>query len=146
LKILASGFGTGYSPVAPGTAGSLLAYVILFFIPTKNLIYPVALIAFTLFAIYISGVAEKSWGTDSRKIVIDEMAGAGFAIAFIPKIEWVFIVNFLIFRLLDVVKPPPANFFNKRKGGADVVLDDVTAGIYTNLLTWWIVVLKERLV
>jgi len=147
LKILASGFGTGYSPIAPGTAGSLLAYIILFFIPTRNFIYPVALIAFTLLAIYISDVAERVWEKDSRKIVIDEMAGAGFATALMPKIEWVFLVNFLMFRLLDIVKPPPANFFNKRAhGGGDVVLDDVAAGIYTNLLTWGIILLRGKLV
>ena len=130
-------WGTGYSPVASGTVGTLAAiplYLILARLPIHY--YILSLISLTIFSCWVSGRAEAIFNEkDSGKIVIDEVVGylvtmTGVTLSF-PAI----ILGFFLFRFFDIVKVPPANIIDRRmKNGFGVVMDDVAAGIYACLL------------
>lgn len=144
VKLLASGFGTGYSPFASGTTGTLVGVLLYYFLP-QEFILPAAVLVFIL-GVYISTAAEKLYGEkDSGKIVIDEIAGYLFSMAFLPK-SWLFaLLGFILFRFYDVVKPSPARESQELKGGWGVMTDDLIAGLYTNV-TLWIPVLVLKFV
>jgi phosphatidylglycerophosphatase A len=136
----ATGFGSGFSPFAPGTAGSVVGAVLvwLFFAPLWQRSVALALIVFAiLFAAscWISGEAERIFNEhDSPKIVIDEVMGMA-ATMFLNPLGWPYLLaGFLIFRLFDIIKPPPAHWFDREiGGGGGVMLDDLAAAIYANL-------------
>ncbi len=144
IKLLASGFGTGYSPVASGTAGTLVGVALFFLLPQKYIL-PAAVVIF-MAGVYISTEAEKLYGKkDSGKIVIDEIAGYLFSLAFMPPAgfgsqKWLFAsAGFVLFRIFDVWKPFPARGAQELRGGWGVMLDDLIAGIYTNAVLWLLV-------
>ena len=137
IKVAATGFGSGYAPIAPGTAGSLVG--ILIYLALTRLPWPVHLVTILLlilFAVYVSGEAEKIFNKkDSSYIVIDEIVGQQFALFFVPPKILYIALGFLAFRLFDIVKPPPARFCQDHlPGGWGVVMDDVMAGVWTNIL------------
>ena len=129
---------TGYVPVASGTVTTLIVGVPLYllFSTLSGAGYFVATLVFTAFSVYISHQAEIILDEkDSRKIVIDEFPGYLVAMMFIPKNWKTIAVAFLIERAIDITKVYPANMVEKKiPGGLGVVLDDVVAGIYTNLI------------
>ena len=136
IKLIASGLGTGYFPIAPGTAGSALAVgVALCLRPWWNPAGALALCCGCFLAgVYFTSRAEKFWGHDSGKMVIDEIAGMFLSLAFIP-LNWTNLVAaFLIFRLLDIIKPPPARQLERLRAGWGVMADDIVAGAYTAVL------------
>jgi phosphatidylglycerophosphatase A len=137
IKVAATGFGSGYAPIAPGTAGSLVGIVI--YLALTRLPWPFQLatiLLLTLFAVYVSGEAEKIFNKkDSSYIVIDEIVGQQFALFFVPPTILYIALGFFLFRLFDIVKPPPAGFCQAHlPGGWGVVMDDVMAGVWTNIL------------
>ncbi|MEA2063298.1 MAG: phosphatidylglycerophosphatase A [Gemmatimonadota bacterium] len=131
-KVLASGFGAGFSPVAPGTAGSALAVVIIFFCaPWWSTVPALALTAVTfLIGTACCSVAEKDWGHDSGRMVIDEIAGMFLAMAFFPVEPGTLAAVFFLFRLFDIIKPPPASNAENLPSGWGVMTDDLIAGAY----------------
>ena len=136
IILLASGFGAGYSPVAPGTVGTLVAipiYLVLSRIPFP--IYELTLLTFFFLASWISNRAENYWGRkDHPRIVIDEILGFLVTMLWVPRTVLLIILGFFLFRFFDIVKPPPARLAEKVKGGYGVVLDDVLAGVYANIV------------
>ncbi len=144
-NILASGFFSGYFPVAPGTAGTVVAVCIYFFLGsiieaflpgyTGIVMLGLALVCF-LPGVYLSNWAEKSTSRDDPGfIVIDEMVGYWVTVAFLPFTWHTAIFAFIFFRLMDVIKPEPAYVSQKLKNGWGVMVDDVIAAIYANTLT-----------
>jgi phosphatidylglycerophosphatase A len=137
IKLLATGFGSGYAPVAPGTAGSIVGVLLYFLLACFSwLIYLLFLLVFTAVAVYVAREAEVVFGQkDPPCIVIDEVAGLLWTMLFVsPAIPGV-IIGFLLFRFFDIVKPFPVRFLQDRlPGGYGVVGDDVMAGIYSNLV------------
>jgi len=137
ILIIASGFGTGYSPWIPGTVGSLVG--LLLFWPLHRLAfwpYLATLVGLIFLSTWISTIAETLFGEkDSRRIVIDEIVGMLVTLSFLPFTwKWA-LAGFLLFRLFDIWKPFPARLCQERlPGGWGVVWDDVVAGIYANLL------------
>lgn len=136
IRLLATGFGSGLSPLAPGTAGTL-AGIPLYWV-FSVFAWPVRLItilAFTCLAWYVSDEAERSYGKkDAPCIVIDEMAGLQWALFGIDPTALHLALGFALFRLFDIVKPFPARRFQDRlAGGLGVVADDLAAGVYANL-------------
>ncbi|ABB30441.1 phosphatidylglycerophosphatase A [Geobacter metallireducens RCH3] len=129
----ASWFGTGFFPVASGTVGTLGAiplYLVLARLPLW--LYLLTLVPFFFLASWVSGAAEREFGEkDSGKIVIDEVIGFLITMAGAP-VHWrSIVIGFLLFRFFDIVKVPPARYFDRQvKNGYGVVLDDVVAGIY----------------
>ncbi|HEX2769005.1 MAG TPA: phosphatidylglycerophosphatase A [Geobacteraceae bacterium] len=135
--LFATWWGTGYSPIASGTVGTLAAiplYLLLVRLPI--LYYLLSLIPLTLFSCWIAGKAETIFNEkDSGKIVIDEVVGYLITMIGASPTWSSVILGFFMFRFFDIVKVPPANIIDRRmKNGWGVVLDDVVAGLYACLL------------
>src|SRR5262245_37433036 len=140
ILFLATGAYSGYAPVASGTVGSLVA-VPLIFLSARLFSFSVVLQLLVIVlaiagACWVADVADRELEEhDSGKIVIDEIVGFLVAMAAMEVSFWRLIFAFFLFRLFDIVKPPPARFFDEKvRGGIGVVLDDVWAGLYTNLI------------
>jgi phosphatidylglycerophosphatase A len=139
ILFFASGAGLGYAPFASGTFGSLLGivlYLAILQVTTAVLPITILLALATVFAIAIAGRADEIWQDhDSGRIVIDEIVGMAIALVGFPPTLGNVVVIFVIFRVLDIVKLWPANWFDRKvPGGTGVVLDDVVSGIYANLV------------
>lgn len=136
VKALATGFGSGFAPFAPGTAGTVVAIpVYLIFSPLSWPLYLLSALALTFLAVYVSQEAEKLFQKkDAPQIVIDEIAGFMWTMFLAAPTGWHILLGFVFFRLFDILKPFPARFLQSRlPGGYGIVLDDVAAGIYANL-------------
>lgn len=128
-----SGAFTGYFPVASGTVGSLLGVALVWGTHAWGVLPQVFLAAaLLLLGVWVSHHAGKLHRqADASKIVIDEIVGMLITMIGIPfTLPWL-VAGFLVFRFLDVIKFPPANFFDERlKNGWGVMLDDVVSGLY----------------
>ncbi len=120
--------------MAPGTFGSLVTLVIIWFLFSDSyyILIPVAAGLFLL-SVWSAGRAEEVFGKDGSPIVMDEVTGMVISLVFVPHQLEHFGAAFLLFRFFDIVKLPPARSMEKLKGGWGVTLDDVMAGIYANL-------------
>ena len=134
-KIISTGLGSGLSPVAPGTVGSVVGLIV-YFLPgfDKPFVILPAIAVFFILGTYTAGRMEKVYGHDPSRVVIDEIVALWISLVFLPKRFILALMAFLIFRMLDIFKPFPANYFDKRKGGVYVMLDDVVCGVYTNII------------
>jgi phosphatidylglycerophosphatase A len=142
-RIVATGLGSGYSPLAPGTAGSLLCAVLAWFLlpatlasdpPARIVVHAVSLAAFAALAVWASDRAQRVYGHDASRIVVDEFAGYLIAVFLLPKSLFVYGAAFFLFRGLDIIKPFPARRAELLPGGLGIVTDDLVAGFYANLL------------
>ncbi len=136
-------FGAGYVPIAPGTAGTAAAIPLWWLLTDPRVptwLYFVATAIVTLTGMAAAQRAGRYYGVaDSGHIVIDEVAGYLVTMAFLPREAVPALAGFLFFRLFDVLKPPPARFFDRDprwKNGAGVVLDDLWAGVWACAATW----------
>ena len=135
--LLATGFGVGYSPRAPGTLGTLVAILIYYFLSKiSSPLYEITLIGFFFLSVWVSENGERFLGKkDDQRIVIDEIIGFLITMLWVPKTIRFVIIGFLLFRFFDILKPFPIRRFEKGfKGGFGVVLDDVVAGVYANIV------------
>ena len=135
ILLLASGLGAGFSPFAPGTVGTMVAIPMeLLFSSIFSPVYELTILTFFFFSSWIAEKAQNHWQKrDDQRIVIDEIMGYFLTMLWIPKTLLFISVGFLLFRLLDIVKPFPCRQLEKVRGGFGVVLDDVFAGIYANI-------------
>ncbi|MDD3518291.1 MAG: phosphatidylglycerophosphatase A [Chromatiales bacterium] len=145
VHFLAFGFGSGLSPVAPGTFGTLAA------IPLWWLVQGLPLWTYLLITLLVTLVGFWLCGESARRLDVHDHPGivwdeiAGFLVTMIAApAGWPWLLaGFLLFRLFDIVKPWPARWFDRRlHTGAGIVLDDVVAGLYAFLVlqgaAWWI--------
>lgn len=131
---IATGFGVGYLPKAPGTWGSLLALPLHFMlIKLSQSNYFIALGVILLAAIIAAGAAEKIMDfKDPGVVVIDEVVGMLITLIGAPDKLFVWIIGFAVFRFFDIVKPFPIKLIDQHiNGGVGIVMDDVLAGIYS---------------
>ena len=125
---IGTGFGSGFSPFAPGTAGALLASIIwiaLYF-----------LLPFTV-VIWAVNRLEPYWGEDPSRVVVDEMVGVWIPLLAVPNDDkwfWYVIAAFALFRIFDIAKPLGIRRMESLKGGVGVMMDDVLAGVYSFIL------------
>ena len=77
---------------------------------------------------------EKAYGHDPSRVVIDEIVAVWISLLFLPQRLLLALMAFVIFRLLDIFKPFPANYFDRRDRGISIMMDDVVCGVYTNIL------------
>ena len=140
--VVATGFGAGFSPLAPGTAGSLITVIVVYFLsPIPVWIYISGLVFLFVIGVYSGTVVEKERGEDSSIVVIDEIVGMGISLLFLAR-DWRFyLVAFVLFRFFDIAKPPPINRSQKLPGGYGIMMDDVLAGFYALILSHVIVYL-----
>ncbi len=142
-------FGVGYIPFAPGTFGTAVTaigyYLFMrrysFEIPDYLLNIYILITAAILFILGVisSSEAEKSLGHDSGKIVIDEVVGYLISIIFLPSVVvgrlWLVVIySFVLFRVFDIGKPWPISKSQSLKSGWGIMIDDVIAGIFANIL------------
>ena len=137
VLFVATGFFIGKIPVASGTFGSLIGLPLCFLLSRLDFLQSASVIlVFILFAIGIASAAEKILKQkDPGQIVIDEIAGLMVALAGLPFNVKTILAGFIVFRVFDILKPFPIRILDTSvKGGSGVVLDDVLAGIYSNLV------------
>lgn len=137
VLFVATGCCAGYIPFAPGTIGTIVGLPLAFFLSGIKLTYILPVILFfILFSIAIAGHAEKILNQkDPGLIVIDEIAGIIITLACAPVNLAILAAGFFIFRFFDILKPFPIRWIEKKiPGGAGIVLDDVVAGIFSNIV------------
>ena len=136
--LLATVLGAGYSPVAPGTAGSLVAVVIALALRLPPWQY--AVLAAILFApaVWAAGIAADTVGKkDPGIVVIDEVIGQWISIAGAATLNWkTALAAFALFRLFDIWKPAPVRQLEALPGGLGINADDAMAGLYAALVLW----------
>ena len=142
---IGSGFFTGYSPVISGTVGSIAA-ILFFLIPGFEKLYIIipSIVVFTLYGIYLGNKFEIKYGKDPAECTVDEVVGTWISLIALPKTIGIIITAFLLWRILDVIKPPPARNLEKLKGGLGIMIDDVISGIYTLIIMHLIVYLLGK--
>lgn len=134
---LATGCYVGYSPLIPGTTGTLAAIPLYLILSHLSPLYYIAILLGAIYiAIWASDGAEVLLQSrDCRHIVIDEMVGFLVAMVMVPPTFRNILLGFFLFRALDIIKPIPIRTLEERvRGGYGVVLDDIVAGVYTNLI------------
>jgi len=137
VRFAATGFFAGLSPLAPGTFGTLVALpfcLIIAFVP-----FPYDLVCLWVLlsmAVWTAHETERNMGIkDPGCIVIDEIAGMVVTLFWLPLTLKTVVLGFIVFRLLDIVKPPPVGYCDRKfSGGFGIVLDDVVAGLMGNLI------------
>lgn len=135
--LLSFGFGSGLSPYAPGTAGTVAAIPVYLLLSMLNpTVYLLATLVSVVLGIYLCGRTSRALGVhDHAAIVWDEFAGFFITMLFAPVSFTTVILGFCLFRIFDIFKPWPASVIDTRiKGGLGVMLDDVIAGIYAMLV------------
>jgi phosphatidylglycerophosphatase A len=143
ITLLATGFGSGLSPYAPGTAGTFVGVLIcLVFIPFPWPLRLLVVMALLAFSIYVAQQAEHIYKKkDDQRIVIDEIIG--FQITMLPvEINVLSLcAGFVLFRIFDIWKPFPVRNMQGFPGGWGIVADDVAAGIYAAIVLWLLIYL-----
>ncbi|WP_069659248.1 phosphatidylglycerophosphatase A family protein [Arcticibacter eurypsychrophilus] len=135
-KLISTSLGIGYIK-GGGTIASLLCCICLYFSRTCGISPPLSvLIALIIFAVgwFTAEKMEPLWGKDNYRIVIDEIAGMYITMLFVPLSLKTLFVGFVLFRLFDITKPFYIRRLEKLPGGLGVMMDDVLAGIYANLI------------
>jgi phosphatidylglycerophosphatase A len=137
VLFLATGFFVGTVPFAPGTFGTIIGLPVCFLISKLNIFLAViCALLFIFFAIWVAAAAGKILKKeDPAEIVIDEIAGLIVTFVGLPFTPKTAIAGFVIFRAFDILKPFPIRTFEEKvAGGPGIVLDDVMAGIYGNII------------
>lgn len=140
--LLATWFGAGLAPIAPGTVGSAAALpfaVVIAWLAGPPWLLPAAALVF-LVGVWAAGAYAKRIGvSDPGPVVIDEVAGQFITLAFVPLDPVLYALGFFLFRAADIFKPFPANWADRTvEGGLGVMLDDVFAAVYSALALWLI--------
>ena len=139
-SLLATWFGTGLLPWAPGTWGSLAALPFAALIEWRFGQEGLAVAAAMVFAVGCWAAARyerRSGRRDPGAIVIDEVAGQWLTLAAVPASGWSYAAGFLLFRAADILKPWPARWAERRlPGGLAVMADDAVAAAYAGLALW----------
>jgi phosphatidylglycerophosphatase A len=155
VKTIGSGFFSGYMPFAQGTFGSLVGLII-YLIPgfSKFIVVLIAVIVGFIIGILSSEIMRRRYGEDPPEVVIDEIVGLWFtyfigylvfefflhAKSFNPTLDLLTklifgITGFIIFRIFDIIKLQPAKYFDQMKSGYGIMMDDISAGFYSGILT-----------
>jgi phosphatidylglycerophosphatase A len=132
--ICATFFGIGYTPLAPGTAGSLMALLLIWFLPINDPLWLlICCIGFAI-GLWSATRVEQDKGKDPGIVVIDEVVGQWCAVLFIPRMISIYIAAFLLFRIFDIIKPYPAGRSQNLTGGIGIMIDDIIAALYVNII------------
>lgn len=134
-KIIGSVFFTGYIKYASGTFGSLAA-ILIYLIPgfENPTIMMFAISVCTVIGFRLGSKFETAYGKDPSQFVLDEVVGTWISLIFVPKTILFVALSFIIWRILDIIKPFPAKTIEKLKGGKGIVLDDIISAFYTLVL------------
>jgi phosphatidylglycerophosphatase A len=135
--LVATGLGTGYAPVAPGTVGSLLGlglHVLLHAVAGPLAAFA-GLLLVTALGFWSAAAGEQHFARrDPGHVVVDEVAGQMLTLTLLPLSAGSIAAGFLLFRLLDILKPFPARRLEALPGASGIMSDDLMAGFYANLI------------
>ncbi|MDR2395170.1 MAG: phosphatidylglycerophosphatase A [Endomicrobium sp.] len=136
VLFLSSVFGVGYVKLAPGTFGTLAGLVIwALYAPAQYNLQLYWIISILVISIVSSSLAEQIYDVkDDKRIVIDEVAGIWFTLAFLPKTFVFLFFGFVLFRFFDIKKPWIIVKMQNLRGGLGITADDVVAGIFANFI------------
>lgn len=139
--IIGTGFGSGFWPWGPGTAGALTGMLIwyaLSFMLNSTLLFTVTLsciVVLTIAGTWAVRRLSPFWGSDPQKVVIDEMVGVWVPLLAVPASDiWLALASFVLFRLFDILKPLGIRTLDRRKGAFYVMADDILAGVYSLII------------
>lgn len=135
-QIIATVAGIGYIRKGSGTVAAAVC-VIAWYVFAGSVDPTVILfitLAITAIGVWSATVVERYWGIDSHRVVIDEVAGMGISVLFLPVSFGIGLAAFVLFRFFDIAKPAYIRSMEKLPHGWGVMADDVLAGIYTNIL------------
>ncbi|MGD0336447.1 MAG: phosphatidylglycerophosphatase A [Candidatus Omnitrophota bacterium] len=134
--ITSSFFFVGYLPFIPGTFGSIAGVGLFYLLRMNQALYICGFLVVLCAGFLVGGQAEKIYAKkDPACVVIDEVTGMLLALAFLPFYNIVVVtVAFFFFRLLDTLKPYPAYRLQRLRGSAGIMVDDLIAGLYTNII------------
>ncbi len=133
LHFLSFGFGSGLSPKAPGTFGTLAAVPVFLLVANLQLHYYLAItVVISLAGIYLCSYTSKALKVhDHSGIVIDEIAGFLITMIMVPPELINILLGFVLFRIFDILKPWPISWLDRNlHGGLGIMLDDVVAGLF----------------
>jgi phosphatidylglycerophosphatase A len=136
ILFIAQGAYSGRSPFAPGTAGTVVGVLLyLLFMGLSAPVYGAACLIVIVLGTWAAGRADALFGTkDNRTIVIDEIAGYLVSMLLVPATWQYMTAAFFLFRFFDILKPFPLRRLERLPGGPGVMLDDIGAGIYSNIV------------
>jgi phosphatidylglycerophosphatase A len=135
VKIFSTFFYVGYLPLIPGTFGSIAGLVLIYLIKGNIFNYILLTLLIIIVGFLVCGRAEKLMQkNDPRYVVIDEVSGMFLSLLFIPYDLKLVIIAFVLFRILDTLKPFPAGRLERLKGSLGIMGDDLVAGLYTNII------------
>jgi len=136
---LATAFGVGYVPFAPGTFGSAVGLIIWALLPASNVVQAAVIVIIFAVGAWSATAAERYFGgTDPGPVVIDEVMGMLLTL-FMHPVGWAGAIGaFFLFRAFDVIKPYPADRLEQLHGGLGIMADDGMAAVYANVVLWGI--------
>ena len=135
IKLISTFFFVGYVPFIPGTAGSLVACLLIFTLRNNPGVYLSVTLLLIILGFFVSVAAEEIFKRkDASPIVIDEVGGMFLSLIFLPLELRVIFSAFLLFRIFDALKVFPAGRLERLPGSHGIMLDDISAGLYTNLI------------
>jgi phosphatidylglycerophosphatase A len=134
VDIIAKFFYIGHVPIGPGTLAALVFLIFFYLSPFESPSLPFALPALFAVGAFSAGFVARREGEDPRTVVIDEVFGALVAVAFLPKNIVLYAAAFVLFRVLDITKPFPIGLTEKIRGGLGIMIDDLVAGLFTNVV------------
>ena len=135
LKTIATLGPVGYLPLAPGTWATLVTLAAIVLLKPATPLYIALTAIVTVIGIISSHEAERLLGRkDPGHVVIDEVAGYLVSMAFLPRTPGYLMASFVLFRFFDITKPPPLRKLQDLPGGWGIMVDDILAGVYTNLI------------
>lgn len=134
--VVATAFGSGYSPFAPGTAGSAVGVLLFWPLAARGGAWPpvAAAVLLVVGALAAGRVARRTGSKDPGLVVVDEVVGQWVTLIALPLTPLTAAAGFLAFRVMDIVKPWPARHLERVPGGWGIMADDVAAGVYAHLL------------
>lgn len=137
VTLLATFFGSGKLPKSPGTWGTLATIPLWYFLAHLHPVpYMVIVLLLCVGAILVAQAYENMTNThDSKEIVIDEVVGFLITMTWLPLTWQSLLAGFVLFRIVDITKPPPIKQLDQKvKGGVGVVIDDIAAGVVCNVI------------
>jgi phosphatidylglycerophosphatase A len=136
-KIMATFFGAGYLPIAPGTFGAIFAFLISYLLSgliylqdSLITVYSILILVTYFIGVWATNIVSTEWGSDPSKVVIDEAIGYWITIFIFPQKLWILLMGLFLFRVFDIWKPLGIRKIDEiSHSGHAVMLDDVAAGI-----------------
>jgi phosphatidylglycerophosphatase A len=155
-KSIVTALGSGYAPIAPGTAGSIVGILLLFALnsimisdgfttPTIFLIDAVIILFVMFLGVWSIKNVHKIWPHDDQRIVIDEVIGVWIAAFAIPAKWYYYLIALILFRIFDIVKPFGIRKLDALKSNWSVMLDDILAGIYALIMLLFLVYVYPKI-